>query len=202
MERRPPAVAASPSPRALDSVDVARCRLGCSWPSPHLGVDSCLASTQFPLAVAWASGGRVQSRLVAPFLAGARGWITATTLGLSLPFIVADVLRFAGSPVPYSLAAYVALGGVLAGALQARLLRALPFARPAWWLVITPIGWLLAGSTVWLNELLPKNVPGLLGAGRYLAVVLAGGVVLGVASAVAWRLVRPSPAPPPAPAAR
>jgi hypothetical protein len=82
---------------------------------------------------------------------------------------------------------------VLAGALQWRLLRTLPVAGTTWWAVLTPIGWLLAGSTVWINELLPKT-PGLIGAGRYIAVVLSGGVVLGVASAVAWRLMRTSDA--------
>ena len=155
-------------------------------------VDSLgVTGTQFPLAVGMGLGvGAVQAHLVAPLLRGRRSWIVATTVGLSLPFVAADTLRLAGSPVPYSLAAYVALGGVLAGALQARLLRALPVAGTAWWLVITPVGWLLAGSTVWLNELLPKNVPGLIGAGRYLAVVLSGGLVLGLASAVAWRLMR------------
>jgi hypothetical protein len=79
---------------------------------------------------------------------------------------------------------------VLAGALQWRLLRALPAGGAAWWPIITPIGWLLAGSTVWINELLPRT-RGLIGAGRYIAVVLSGGVVLGVAAAVAWRLNQP-----------
>jgi hypothetical protein len=78
---------------------------------------------------------------------------------------------------------------VLAAALQVRLLQAQSIAGTWWWFAITPAGWLLAGSTVWLNELLPRNVTGLLGAGRYLAVVLSGGVVLGAACAVAWRLM-------------
>jgi hypothetical protein len=41
-----------------------------------------------------------------------------------------------------------------------------------------------------INELLPRT-RGLIGAGRYIAVVLSGGVVLGVAAAVAWRLNQP-----------
>jgi hypothetical protein len=149
---------------------------------------------QFPLAVGMGLGvGVVQGRIVAPLLGGARAWSASTTVGLSLPFVLADLLRLLGGAVPYSLAGFVALGGVLAGALQWRLLRTLPVAGTTWWAVLTPIGWLLAGSTVWINELLPKT-PGLIGAGRYIAVVLSGGVVLGVASAVAWRLMRTSDA--------
>jgi hypothetical protein len=136
--------------------------------------------------------GLLQGRMLAPLLAGGRSWVAATMLGLSLPFVLADLLRLLGSPLPYSLAGYVALGGVLAGALQWRLLRTLAATGTAWWAVVTPIGWLLASSTVWINELLPRKPGGLIGAGRYIAVVLSGGVVLGVASWVAWRLMRPS----------
>jgi hypothetical protein len=112
----------------------------------------------------------------------------ATTAGLSLPFVLGDALRLAGVPLPYALAAYVAAGGVLAAALQRRLLQAQAVAGTSWWLVITPIGWLLAGATGWVNEWLPKT-PGVMGAARYLALVLSGGVLLGVAEAVAWRLM-------------
>ena len=150
-----------------------------------------IPATQFPLAVGMGLGvGVLQGRIVAPLFGGARSWVAATTLGLSLPFVVADVLRLAGASLPYSLAVYVALGGVLAGGLQWRLLRALAAGGTAWWPVITPIGWLLAGSTVWINELLPRT-RGLIGAGRYVAVVLSGGVVLGGAAALAWRLDQP-----------
>ena len=156
-----------------------------------IGVDSLgVSGTQFPLAVGMGLGvGAAQARLVAPLLGGRRAWISATTAGLSLPFVLGDALRLAGAPLPYALAAYVAIGGGLAAALQARLLQTVAVGSTGWWLVITPIGWLLAAAMVWLNELLPKNVTGLLGAGRYLAVVLSGGVVLGAASAVAWRLM-------------
>ena len=156
-----------------------------------IGVDSLgVSGTQFPLAVGMGLGvGAVQARLVAPLLGGRRSWILATTAGLSLPFVLGDALRLAGVPLPYALAAYVAIGGALAAALQGRLLQGRSVAGTWWWQAITPIGWVVAAAMVWLNELLPRNVTGLLGAGRYLAVVLSGGVVLGAASAVAWRLM-------------
>ena len=156
-----------------------------------IGVDSLgVSGTQFPLAVGMGLGvGAVQAGLVASLLGGRWPWIVATTAGLSLPFVLGDALRLAGVPLPYALAAYVAIGGVLAAALQGRLLQGRSVAGTWWWQAITPIGWVLAAAMVWLNELLPRNVTGLLGAGRYLAVVLCGGVVLGAASAVAWRLM-------------
>jgi hypothetical protein len=160
-----------------------------------IGVDSLgISGTQFPLAVGMGLGvGAVQARLVISLLGSRRPWIAATTAGLSLPFVAGDALRLAGVPPPYALAAYVAIGGVLAAALQGRLLRARSVAGTQWWVAITPIGWILAAAVVWLNDLLPKNVTGLLGAGRYLAVVLSGGVVLGAASAAAWRLMASKP---------
>lgn len=153
-----------------------------------IAVDAAgISGAQSPLALGMGLGvGLVQGRLVAPLLGGARGWIATTSLGLSLPFVLADVLRLIGLALPYSLAAFVGIGGALVGGLQWRLFRRLAVARTGWWPVITPIGWILAGSTVWLNEWLPKT-PGLIGAGRYLAVVLSGGLVLGLAAAVAWR---------------
>jgi hypothetical protein len=159
-----------------------------------IAVDSLgVAGTQSPLAIGMGLGvGLLQGRLVAPLLGERRGWLVATTVGLALPFVLADLLRSVGRPVPYSLATYVAIGGVLAGVLQWRLLRPRAGVGMVWWLALTPIGWSLAASTVWVAEWLPKNMPGVLGAGRYLAVVLSGGLVLGLASALAWRLARPT----------
>lgn len=149
-----------------------------------------LRGVQFPLALGMGLGvGLFQARPLTPWLGRSCPWVVATTLGLTLPFVTADLLQYLGSPLPYSLAGYVALGGLLAGALQWRLLRGL-VGRAAWWLAVTPAGWLLAGSTVWINELLLPRTPGLVGALRYVAVVLSGGVVLGAASALAWRLCR------------
>jgi hypothetical protein len=160
-----------------------------------IAVDSLgVSGMQSPLPLGMGLGvGMLQARLVAPMIGRRREWVLATTIGLTLPFLIADVGRLLGGALPYSLAAYVALGGVLAAALQERLLCRAAVAGTWWWLIVTPIGWLLAGSTVWVAEWLPKNVTGLIGAGRYVAVVLSGGVVLGVAGAAAWRQMRTGP---------
>ena len=147
-----------------------------------------ISGTQSPLAIGMGLGvGLLQSRLVGPRVGGARPWILATAGGLALPFLIADIGRVVGAAIPYSLAAYVASGGGLAGLLQWRLLRESTPAG-AWWLALTPIGWILAGSTVWVNEWLPR-LAGPAGAGRYVGVVLSGGLVLGLAGALAWRLI-------------
>ncbi len=151
-------------------------------------------TVQFPLALGMGLGvGALQTPVLRRAFPGTRGWVTATALGLSAPFALSDTLQLAGVALPFSLPAHVAVGGVLAAVLQWRLLRGVidRAERAWWWLVVTPPGWLLAGSTVWLNEMLPK-IPGIVGALLYVAVVLAGGLVLGAASAVSWeRMVRP-----------
>lgn len=155
-----------------------------------VAVDSLgVGGLQSPLAVGMGLGvGAFQRRAVSPFIGPGSAWIAATTIGLALPFALADALKAAGAGVPYALAPYVAAGGVLAAALQWRLLRAAGVPAPGWWLAITPTGWIAGASTVWLVEWLPRWA-GLLGAARYLSVVLSGGLPLGVAAALAWRLM-------------
>jgi hypothetical protein len=143
---------------------------------------------QFPIALGMGFGvGLLQARVLPPLFGGGRRWVATTALALSAPFMAADLAGALGRPIPFSLAAYVALGGILVGLLQWRFVRSRG-ARAVWWLAITPVGWLLAGSTVWINEYLLPRTPGIVGALVYVAVVLAGGLVLGAAGAVALRL--------------
>lgn len=143
---------------------------------------------QSPLPVGMGLGvGLLQGRWLASRLGHAGRWVIATSSGLALPFLVADLSHLLGTPVPYALAAYVAAGGVVAAAFQWLLLRAV-VASPVWWLLVTPVGWLLGGSTVWINERLLPKTPGLIGALQYVSVVLSGGLVLGIACVLAWRL--------------
>lgn len=145
-------------------------------------------AVQFPLALGMGIGvGVLQGRILAPPYPAVRAWTIATASGLSAPFVVGDLLQLAGAGIPYSLPVHVALGGVCAALLQWRLIRTVA-ARAWWWMIITPPGWLLAGSTMWINEALPKT-PGLAGALVYVAVVLAGGLILGAAGSLAWRLM-------------
>jgi hypothetical protein len=147
-----------------------------------------LREVQFPLALGMGLGvGLLQSRMTAEQLGEKRSWVLASTLGLAAPFIIADVLRLAGQPLPYSITAFVGLGGVTAGIAQWRLLRR-HLSAAAWWLVASPIGWLGGGFTVWINEELMPRTPGLIGALQYVGIIMLGGIVLGAVSAIALRL--------------
>ncbi len=147
-----------------------------------------MPAVQFPLALGMALGvGAFQARVLRAAHPASSGWTMATALGLSAPFVVFDVLQLAGVGLPFSLPVHVALGGVAAAILQWRLIRRHE-AHAWWWLVATPPGWLLAGSTVWISELLPRTA-GLVGALIYVMIILAGGVVLGLAGVLAWRLM-------------
>ena len=158
-----------------------------------IGVESLgLRETQFPLALGMGVAvGYQQSRLLAPVLQNRWRWFWATALGLAAPFIVMDVVRAFELPLPYSLAVLVAVGGLSVTVLQWRLLRRAP-AHATPWLVASPVGWVLAGSTVYLADQLPR-VPGVVGALLFISVVLGGGVLLGACTAPALlRIVRPS----------
>ena len=74
---------------------------------------------------------------------------------------------------------------------MAALRRTLARATP--WLLASPVGWVLAGSTVWLADQLPR-IPGVVGALMFVAVVLGGGALLGVCTAPVVRSVRRSAA--------
>ena len=148
-----------------------------------------LRETQFPLALGMGLGvGLLQSRLTADLFGERRSWIVASAVGLAAPFVVADLAGIAGQAIPFSLTAYVGLGGTMVGVAQWRLLRR-HFARAGWWLIASPIGWLGGGFSVWLNEHVMPRTPGLIGALQYVGVVLLGGVVLGAVGAAALRAV-------------
>jgi hypothetical protein len=148
-----------------------------------------LRETQFPLALGMGLGvGLLQARVTADLFGERRRWVLASAVGLAAPFLVADLMRLFGRPVPYSLSVYVGLGGATAGLAQWRVLRR-HLQRAGWWLLAAPIGWLAGGSTVWVNEHVMPRTPGLIGALQYIGVVLLGGLVLGVIGAAALRFI-------------
>lgn len=141
-----------------------------------------LSGSQTLLGVSMGAGvGLLQSRAMRGTLAHPRKWLLATVAGLTAPFLAIDVARVAGLAVPYSLYACVALGGLAVGLWQARLLR--PLVSNAWiWIPASVAGWALAASTAAAADVLPRAlaVRGLPGALLYLALVLGGGVILGL----------------------
>jgi hypothetical protein len=142
---------------------------------------------QSPLALGMGVGvGLAQARLLGPMAAPRSRWVLATALGLAAPFLLGDLAHLVSRPVPFNLAAYVVIGGVVVGLVQWRLLRrTTPHA--AWWLAATPIGWLLASSTVLIADGRLPRIPGIVGALLFIGVVLGGGLLLGLCTAPAAR---------------
>jgi hypothetical protein len=152
-------------------------------------------ASQAPLGLGMGLGvGLLQARFVALWMgARRRAWIVATSLGLAAPFLLSDLADLGGLGLPYWLPAYVGAGGLTAGLAQALVLRAAPSARPmriGIWIVASIVGWSLAASTVAVNDAYLPRIPGLFGALLYVAVVLLGGIALGLVggAAMSWTL--------------
>lgn len=149
-----------------------------------IGVESAgLREVQFPLALGMGLGvGFVQARALTAVRQLRRRWVLATAAGLAAPFLVADFARHLELNLPYSLPAFVAIGGFCVSVFQFQLLRNL-VRRPVLWLVLTPLGWLLAASTVAFNDRYLPKIPGILGALLFVGIILLGGLLLGITGA-------------------
>jgi hypothetical protein len=137
--------------------------------------------------------GFMQGRALRGIVSNPFAWVSASVAGLAAPFLVFDLSRAAGLQLPFSLYLCVALGGLGAGLWQAILLRS-EFNRTWLWVVGSVTGWSLAAASAAVADLLPRalSLRGLAGAGTYLAIVLAGGLILGlITGLLLFRLHRP-----------
>ena len=136
--------------------------------------------------------GLLQARVAREFTGRRRAWVVATTAGLALPFLVVDLAGLLGRDLPYSLYWYVLLGGLGAGGWQARLLRS-RLRRPVAWVVASVVGWSLAAGSAAIADSwrLAGSIRGVHGLLAYLGVIAAGGLVLGLVTGTALRLLTP-----------
>lgn len=143
-----------------------------------IGASQGLVGAGMGLAV-----GGMQSRVLGAMVPKRGGWILATTVGLALPFLVHDISRLLGRELPYSLPVMVALGGLVAGAGQALLLRP-RYRRALAWVAASIVGWSLAAGTTAIADTMfqARSIRGIGGALAYLGVILAGGLVLALAT--------------------
>lgn len=125
--------------------------------------------------------GFVQRRKIRALVADPQSWLKSSAAGLAAPFFMFDLARLAGFSLPYSLYLSVALGGLVVGLWQRALLRP-KVDNTLMWVIGTAVGWSLAAATAAIADRLPRmfSLRGLAGAGTYLAVVLVGGLILGV----------------------
>lgn len=133
--------------------------------------------------------GYAQWRLARHWFDADRQWVWASVIGMGTPFVLGDIVAAVGVQVPYSLALYVVMGGLLVGLMQRRLLS--PHSERAnWWVPACVVGWALPASLTALGEF---------GSGGWgvLASTTAmffGGAVLGAVTGgtLVWMLRRPA----------
>ncbi len=94
-----------------------------------------------------------------------------------------------GIQVPYSLALYVVMGGLLVGLIQRRLLRA-HSERANWWVPACVVGWALPAGAIALGDAASGGWGGLVS----IAAMLLGGAGLGAVTGgtLVWMLRRPA----------
>lgn len=136
--------------------------------------------------------GLLQARALQGTIGRPSTWFWSCVGGLTAPFLAIDLANLAGRAFPWSVYAAIAAAGLLAGGLQARLLRPyLDGARA--WVAASVAGWALAGGAVALADLLQRerSLRGLAGAVAFLGTVAMGGLLLGLVTGVALeRMVR------------
>lgn len=132
--------------------------------------------------------GIAQERALRPLLGPSQSWRWVSTLGLALPFLIVDVARLMGLPLPYSLYAAISLAGVCVGVGQAALLRGQPVSAPLW-ILASAVGWSAAALMAATADTLTREstLRGLPGALLYLAIVGGGGVMLGIITSLPLR---------------
>lgn len=149
-----------------------------------LGEALGIGGVQFLVGAGMGAGiGYMQSRALRGVLDKPAKWFWANFIGLALPFLVTDIAKALEWSLPYSLYVCVAIGGLLLGAWQTLLLHA-RFDKAAWWIIASLVGWSAAAGMAALAQM--QSLRGLVGALAYLAIVAAGGAVLGLVTGAAW----------------
>lgn len=164
--------------------------LGLSVLFEAVGIDHANAPVGLGMGAAI---GLLQARALRTAGVRAQAWWVATLAGVALPFLIADLARRLGYPLPDLVYPFAAVGGLLASLLQ---LRAWPALRPrgAGWVVASTFGWLLACGSVALADLLSHRLHfiGLGGALAYLGIAGSGGLPLGIATAAILPRLHPN----------
>jgi hypothetical protein len=130
--------------------------------------------------------GFLQGRVMRDLIGRSGPWAWSTAVGLALPLLAFDLARAAGRDWPFSLYPCVAIGGLLVGAWQARLLRP-HFRRTGSWTAASAVGWFLAAGAAALADAgrVSQSIRGIAGALLFLAIVAFGGLVLGLVTGAA-----------------
>ena len=142
--------------------------------------------------------GFAQWRIARKWFGATSRWMWASTVGMTIPFLVADLVgaQWDGDRL-YLIPALGAAGGLLAGLLQKSSLRS-HSGRTNWWVAASGAAWMCPALLIQLI-IFPGHPRTPLEAVRNTGSILLGGVVLGVVtgSALVWLLTpdtrRPDP---------
>lgn len=151
-----------------------------------------IRAAQIPVGLGMGLGvGIGQERALRPLLDEWPPWRWTSAMGLALPFLIVDLARLAGMPIPYSLYPGVGVAGITVGIAQARALRPYAVNGPLW-ILASALGW-SAGALMFAAADSLGNIPGLRGIEGvflYLVLVALGGVILGAATSVPLRRLK------------
>jgi hypothetical protein len=150
---------------------------------------------QFIVGIAMGAGvGYVQARMLRNRQISMLHWTVASTVGMGAPFIATDILSVFWRDATFTLGLLVlnvVIGGLLVGLLQQRTLSS-KSDRAIWWVPTCIAGWTLVALGIGLLIEVTGAVPGNLEAVVNVAVIVSGGIVLGLITGgpLAWILRR------------
>jgi len=147
-----------------------------------------ITGMQFYVGVGMGAGvGLMQWLLLRKHIGMKSTWISASILGMGIPFILFDLFTNNSS---YALLFSVSLGGLLSGMLQYELIKNL-FPNATLWIRGSFIGWTISALTVQLINytmtMVSSGMTNLLLALLNLGLILSGGLFLGLVTKITWK---------------
>ncbi len=120
-----------------------------------------VGDSQFFIGTGMAAGvGFMQNRLLTGELANGRKWMWMTIIGMTLSFVLFDFGSGISEIMPaFNLQISIAVGGILVGLLQYRILSQESVKGAFWWILICFAGWTSAGLIVGLVDYLREYIP-------------------------------------------
>lgn len=147
------------------------------------------------------SVGFAQSRVARKWFGATSRWMWASTVGVTIPFLLADLVGADWNrDYWYLIPGLAAAGGLLSGLLQTSSLHARS-GKTNWWVATSGVAWMCPALLIQLT-MFPGHPRTPLEAVRNTGSIILGGVVLGVVtgSALVW-LLTPAPRRPDPPTA-